>query len=680
MHNVLPLLFAETTLGAKIMAGVLWTGVGALTIALVVLLRTRFGQARPLSKCIALSVYAHVLLMTYAYATKLVIPSPVGDASFDDVVQLHLVDGQDEQSQATEQNQPDVAHAPAPWEPVAAITPTDFSLSEPARLDTQTPLEQGPEASEVTPPPVDLTAKTDLIDTPASPSASEAPPLDHLLPKAAAIPIAIAVPEVKRHETVDSLQPQAAGPARLSTAEVTPSEVELPALSGSETEAGSPAQQLAELLSTPDLAQAIAASTDKLSASSEQVAASGVLAVTAGETATLAWIHQQLNSRVPRRLADGEPVPELYRMRLAPERHRIARRLGATKESDKVVEEAVRWLSISQSEDGRWSAKQFGAGDERKVLGQDRQGAGSDADAGITGLALLAMLGAGHTHLEGPYRENVQRGLEFLVRQQKEDGAMSGDAKLYATMYCHGMASLALSEAYAMTGDHRLKPFVEKAGAYSIRAQHSTTGGWRYLPGDPGDMSQFGWQVMALKSGELGGVAIPDKTKNGMTRFLHNNTSGSYRGLASYRAGERPSRTMTAEAFACRVLLGQECGTEMTDEAVSFILQDLPHDGQPDFYYWYYGSLAMFQLQDERWATWNSALQKQLIARQEADGDMAGSFGLDEVWSGYGGRVYTTSIAALCLEVYYRYLPVYGSELSEAPTATANQERGRPAR
>ena len=72
MHNIAPLLLAETTLGAKVLAGVLWAGLGALTIALLVLMRTRFGQARPLSKCLALSIYAHVLLMTYAYGTKLV--------------------------------------------------------------------------------------------------------------------------------------------------------------------------------------------------------------------------------------------------------------------------------------------------------------------------------------------------------------------------------------------------------------------------------------------------------------------------------------------------------------------------------------------------------------------------------------------------------------------------------
>jgi hypothetical protein len=119
---------------------------------------------------------------------------------------------------------------------------------------------------------------------------------------------------------------------------------------------------------------------------------------------------------------------------------------------------------------------------------------------------------------------------------------------------------------------------------------------------------------------------------------------------------------MTAEAYSCRLFLGQAAPAELTDEMAAFLLEQPPQAGKPDFYYWYYGSLAMFQLQDERWQRWNEALQRELTSRQIQSGDQSGSFPTDEVWSGYGGRVYTTSIAALCLEVYYRYLPVYATK------------------
>lgn len=649
---------AGVSLGAKLLAVVLWTGLAGLTIALVVLMRTRWGHARPLSKCVALSLYAHVLLMTYAYGTHLVIPTPPGDDS--DFATVQLIGADDDQQQAPAPGPSDAKATPAPWEQLSVDTPEPLSLEEPARVETRidtpppTPLERSSE-----PPEQPLPMPT---ATPLEESKPQEQPPTRAAPLTPAAPTPIEVTSTQRQDVIEPILPQTQGPERMSVGEVAakPSETaKLPA-----PDAGAKLQELTELLTTSTVAEALASRADRLdparSMSPADNSAGGDAVVLQGAAAAI--VHRQMSRRVPKRLADGEPVPELYRMRVAQDRKRIARRLGATKESDEAVEAALRWLSANQSADGRWSAKRFGAGEERKVLGHDRQGAGADADTGITALAVLSMLGAGHTHLEGPYRENVQRALEYLCSQQKTDGSLAGEAKLYAMMYCHGMAALALGEAYAMTGDHRLKPYVEKGAEFTIRAQHGSTGGWRYLPGDPGDMSQFGWQVMALKSAELAGLTVPEKNRHGMQRFLQNNTSGRFHGLASYRAGERPSRTMTAEAYACRTFLGEPVSPELTTEAADFILEDPPQSGKADFYYWYYGSLAMFQLQDHRWAKWNQALQRELHSRQIKSGEEQGSFPTDEVWSGYGGRVYTTSMAALCLEVYYRYLPVYGSE------------------
>lgn len=293
------------------------------------------------------------------------------------------------------------------------------------------------------------------------------------------------------------------------------------------------------------------------------------------------------------------------------------------------------------------------------MLGHDRNGAGRDADTGVSGLALLAFLGAGHTHLEGPYRETVQRGLEFLLRSQSADGCLAGEASLYARMYCHGIALLTISEAYAITGDARLRPFVEGGVQYTVRAQNSRDGGWRYLPGDAGDMSQFGWQLMALKSAELAGVKVPVQTRAGMIQFLHSAATGPHKGLSGYRPHSPPSRTMTAEAVVCRVFLNLERNPAAIDEAVRYLLEEPPAAGTPNLYYWYYASLALFQLQGPAWQTWNAALQKQLLSRQDSAAPNAGSWSPNTVWGGYGGRVYSTAMAALCLEVYYRYLPLY---------------------
>ncbi|HZL90343.1 MAG TPA: hypothetical protein VFB96_18400 [Pirellulaceae bacterium] len=366
---------------------------------------------------------------------------------------------------------------------------------------------------------------------------------------------------------------------------------------------------------------------------------------------------------VPRRLGDGRDMPQLLRARVG-DRLLLAERFGGTATTEGAVEAALDWLAANQSEGGRWDADLHGAGRENRHLGHDRQGAGKQADTGVTGLALLAFLGAGQSHLEGAHRQHVQHGLEFLLASQAADGNLSGDAELFARMYCHGIATLALCEAYALTGDERLKAGATRAVNYSLRSQHME-GGWRYQPGDRGDMSQFGWQVMALKSAELAGMPIPAETRMRMTRFLRSCSSGPSLGLASYRPGDRVSRPMTAEAMVCRVFLAAENRQATLDEAASYVLEELPSVRDANVYYWYYGTLAMFQRQGKDWQRWNAAMQEALLSSQRFDGPYAGSWDPDQQWGAYGGRAYSTALGALCLEVYYRYLPVYGGDNSE---------------
>jgi hypothetical protein len=121
---------------------------------------------------------------------------------------------------------------------------------------------------------------------------------------------------------------------------------------------------------------------------------------------------------------------------------------------------------------------------------------------------------------------------------------------------------------------------------------------------------------------------------------------------------------MTAEALACRLFLEQRDEPAIR-EAVAYLMQEPPQDGQANLYYWYYASISLFQLQGDDWQSWNRSLQEQLLRRQRTQAALAGSWDPDTVWGGYGGRVYATALAAMCLETYYRYLPILG-----APAAT----------
>ena len=370
-----------------------------------------------------------------------------------------------------------------------------------------------------------------------------------------------------------------------------------------------------------------------------------------------------------RRLGDGLPLPAAFTLRKSKNRSEIAKRRGGSVETERAVELGLEWLADHQESDGRWSSQNSGGGREDRVLGEDRGGAGSNADNGITALATLAFLAGGESHLEGRYQTEVLRGLEFLVKQQKPNGDLSGDAKLFAKMYCHSMSLLALSEALAMTGDQRLAGAVRKGVSYSINAQDRRQGGWRYAPGDSGDMSQFGWQVLALHSARIGGILVPDNTFELMKGFLDSCSSGQHQGLASYRPGQGASSPMTAEALLCRYILNKSVGPDTLDEARRQMETNLPSEEQVNLYYWYYGTLAMYQAGGSGWERWNKALKRSLLALQNRDGDDAGSWPANGTWGGYGGQVYSTAIATLSLEVYYRYLPVYQqvAELEQQP-------------
>ncbi|MBB3208858.1 hypothetical protein FHS27_004691 [Rhodopirellula rubra] len=333
---------------------------------------------------------------------------------------------------------------------------------------------------------------------------------------------------------------------------------------------------------------------------------------------------------------------------------------GGDANTEASVAAALKFLAEQQRADGAWDPLASGAGRERAPLGLQRGSAGKRAETGLTGLALLSLLGAGNTHQSGEYRDNVYRGLVYLLGRQRSDGSLAGDASIYAAHYCHAMASLALAEASAMTGDPAAIEATRRAVAYSRSTQHPVTGGWRYTRGDTGDLSQLGWQAMLLDGARRGGVFDTNverensqRMQTGVAKFLATVRTGKAGGSAAYRPGERPTPTMTAEALATRLLIGENVPQETIREAEAVLMGALPGRtaGPDNLYYWYYATLALHQLQDDAWDTWNAAMKQRLLATQRPDGSWPDS----TLWGGYGGTVYTTSMATLCLETYYRH-------------------------
>ncbi|MFM9065707.1 MAG: hypothetical protein ACKOUR_00045 [Planctomycetota bacterium] len=611
----------------------LWGSLFTLLITPVILSRTRWGESRVLTICVTLSLLAHTLFMVYAYATRVPFASfPIPNSASGDgpIISLNLL-GED-------------------WEPAGGDPDLGPSATQPSNIEsvpTERPLPTDRSPSPTLPNHL-IAAVENESPPPRSPTETARPsePVPELIPTEAPSPM-----------TVVSERPTESVAEKPSEEERDVAAPAAPALD----------EPRAEVVRA-EVARAEEPAAEKTRADVATTEGPRV-APAASDPVEPPVTRQPIDPTVPLRRADQEPVPQLYRNRMEPSHLGMALRDGGNQKTEAAVNSALGWLIRNQSTDGRWDPARFGAGQENRALGHDRGGAGAHADTGITALALLALLGSGHTHLQGEHREAVQHGLEFLMRQQRTDGELGGSAELFARMYCHSMSTLALGEAYSMTGDTRLRPFVERAVRYTLAAQDPQTGGWRYRPGDTGDMSQFGWQVMSLKSAQLSRLEIPERSRLGMVRFIDQCSSGTQRGLASYRPGERPSRTMTAESLVCRLFVGVY-RDEQLREAERFLLEELPQADKENFYYWYYGTLAMFQVQGDGWLKWNQALQQQLLTRQRSDGEWAGSWNPDPIWGSYGGRVFSTALGALCLEVYYRYLPLYQTARTAPATTT----------
>ena len=298
-----------------------------------------------------------------------------------------------------------------------------------------------------------------------------------------------------------------------------------------------------------------------------------------------------------------------------------------------------------------------------------------EADTALTGLALLAYLGAGYTQTDGKYADTVGKGLDFLLAAQKPDGDLRGMSRAVG-MYCHAMATLALCEAYALTGDERLRVPVERAVGFIVRSRARDGMAWRYAPGAPvGDTSILGWVVLALKSAKLVGISTAATTERGTLDWLSKVSSGREGGLASYQPSEPVTPTMTAEAWVCRQFLGVGGPGPASTEAARSLLENGPDRGTYNLYYWYYGTLAMYQHGGDAWSRWNAQVRDQVVRRQRVKGHAAGSWDPDDsMYGARGGRIYCTALATLTLEVYYRFLRLY-DEPKLPPTLAPAPER-----
>src|SRR5262249_24822126 len=215
---------------------------------------------------------------------------------------------------------------------------------------------------------------------------------------------------------------------------------------------------------------------------------------------------------------------------------------------------------------------------------------GQPNDIAGTAFGLLPLLGAGYTQKASdanPFSLNVDRGLHYLMGKQDK---MTGD--LGGGMYAHALATMALCEAYGMTKSDHLRQPARLAVNHIIKAQHNQ-GGWRYLPGQAGDLSVTGFQVMAFVAARNAGLDMPQATLAKTLVFLDDVCATGTEGYC-YIPSSGPTHTLTAVGLFCRQHL-QSWGprnARMISGVENYLDKNRPGAAK-NMYYHYFASQVM---------------------------------------------------------------------------------------
>ena len=344
---------------------------------------------------------------------------------------------------------------------------------------------------------------------------------------------------------------------------------------------------------------------------------------------------------------------------------------GGSAATEAAVAGGLAYLASVQRTAGFWGSE------------EDRHEKYHHVVIGKTGLCLLAFLGAGHwPGSDTEYSDVVGRAIAFLVDVQDPNTGHFGDCSSYG----HGIATYALGEYYALTSDPKVLPAIEK-GTQWILAKQSTrqdprfAGGWGYFFATNKTIDRWPrvsvsvWQVMALESARLGGIAIPDAAFDAAQAFLRASWDED---REAFRYSHDPSRLdddyavlpgSTPAALFGLSLLGDDIQDRAFRKGRRFVMQRQPdgyewrgndafvYEGACNMYFWYYGTLAMFRAGGNDWRRWNESLKGTLLPTQNADGswDPKSVYATDYAGDDRRDKSYSTAMAVLTLEVYYRY-------------------------
>ncbi len=388
-----------------------------------------------------------------------------------------------------------------------------------------------------------------------------------------------------------------------------------------------------------------------------------------------------------------------YGLRTVQGRSQAVKKFGGSNGSERAVDSALRWFKIHQGADGRWDPVTYLNNCTQSAKcepGQyDKETGAKGTTIATSSYVLLCYLGAGYDHKSGnTYRTTVRKGVEWLIQQQSPDGVLG------KRNYEHAIATMALAEAFALSGDTNLKRPTERALQVIIQRQNRDAKGallgWSYENAeDRNDASVTGWCIMALKSAIAGGFSsasapfqaskvwldrhwqISNQPKEASPEWKSAKEIGSFDKSRFAYTWRHSANTIEMEPVATAhggqhslecvglvtgVFFGKDPSSPMMSSLANTVLaHQVPTRYPCNTYYMYYNTLALFQMGGDQWTQWNERVRDLLVASQRKGGGcFDGSWDANDTvfWGQQVGRILHTAYSTLSLEVYYRYARV----------------------
>ncbi len=313
-----------------------------------------------------------------------------------------------------------------------------------------------------------------------------------------------------------------------------------------------------------------------------------------------------------------------------------------TPEALRAVVRGLDFLAGLQSDEGAWIG-----------------GGGQAYPVAMTGLAGTALLAHGNSPTRGKYSKNVQATVEYLVRCSTPTGLITGPGEDNGIpMHGHGFALLFLASVYGMITKESLRrqvgDAIRKAVALTSQGQ-SGAGGWTYVPGTGDEGSVTVTQVQALRAAQNAGFLVPKAVIDDAGSYLDKCRTPEGGIRYSLNSGGGPRLPISAAAVATLYNAGQ-FDSPIAVDCLKYVWgqfqasDGFSKGGGHAFYTHLYASQGFYMAGDEYWDNYFPKTRDQLLAMQGPDGS----------WNGDGiGPVYGTSIAAIILQLPFKYLPVF---------------------